>query len=528
MSAPMFGQPPMPTMERDGMGLPVAPVPPATPPAFAAPTPLQTPPAAASMPPMPQFLPQQPAPQQGGGMQQIAALLPALLMGIKDPQSMGAAMRGIQKARDRQLAQQETAEQNAQRKQRERVEFYSRMLENAAQFDDEIAFTDWKRAIAPVAEYYGIPTEAVVFNAGKGASRERKMVQDAVNKAIQRHGPEILNRDDVQIQLADGRTFSMPTARQMLDGGVTTKGGQAVPVTTPFKADNPNEMKVRAYAQSVGKTPEQLTPDEIQKAMDAGTTQRLGTLQEQANAANLRGDTKEYQRLLQVIKDTGLADNVPRVPNDGVNDGRRFSMEQRLVSQWDKANVPFREMRRQLGLMDSGLKRFRAGDTNGGSQAVLVTFQKILDPTSVVRESEYARTTEGQSLLNRIEGTVTRWAAGGTTLTESEMAALVDTARSFLDGMATFNAGLRGRIERTAAEYQLDPRLIFDDVGTAPQPATPPAPRQNRVNVLPPDRRPGATPAPAPSGKIRARDPQGNLHEAAAGTPLPAGWKIER
>jgi hypothetical protein len=26
---------------------------------------------------------------------------------------------------------------------------------------------------------------------------------------------------------------------------------------------------------------------------------------------------------------------------------------------------------------------------------------------------------------------------------------------------------------------------------------------------------------------IRARDPQGNLHEAAAGTPLPAGWKIE-
>lgn len=38
-----------------------------------------------------------------------------------------------------------------------------------------------------------------------------------------------------------------------------------------------------------------------------------------------------------------------------------------------------------------------------------------------------------------------------------------------------------------------------------------------------------ATPAAQPhgGGVIRARDPQGNLHEAPAGTPLPAGWKPE-
>lgn len=33
---------------------------------------------------------------------------------------------------------------------------------------------------------------------------------------------------------------------------------------------------------------------------------------------------------------------------------------------------------------------------------------------------------------------------------------------------------------------------------------------------------------PAAPGTIRARDPQGNLHEAPAGTVLPAGWKLER
>lgn len=38
---------------------------------------------------------------------------------------------------------------------------------------------------------------------------------------------------------------------------------------------------------------------------------------------------------------------------------------------------------------------------------------------------------------------------------------------------------------------------------------------------------PGALPAHGAGGTIRARDPQGNLHEAAAGTTLPAGWKLE-
>lgn len=36
-----------------------------------------------------------------------------------------------------------------------------------------------------------------------------------------------------------------------------------------------------------------------------------------------------------------------------------------------------------------------------------------------------------------------------------------------------------------------------------------------------------AAPAKATGGTIRARDPQGNLHEAKAGTALPPGWKLE-
>jgi len=50
---------------------------------------------------------------------------------------------------------------------------------------------------------------------------------------------------------------------------------------------------------------------------------------------------------------------------------------------------------------------------NAAIQTILVTFQKILDPTSVVRESEYARSATGVSALRRIEGLIQRLIIGG-------------------------------------------------------------------------------------------------------------------
>ena len=169
--------------------------------------------------------------------------------------------------------------------------------------------------------------------------------------------------------------------------------------------------------------------------------------------------------------------------------------------------------------MDTGLKRFRAGDKNGGSQAVLVTFQKILDPTSVVRESEYARTTEGQALISRIEGYAIRLAQGGTTLTDPELAAMVQTAREMHQQMASWSAGTRRRIETQSKKFGLDPATVFDDVLTGapespllvgtPQPQTPSRSQQQK------DAARGAGPKPAPRTQITVTAPDGSVHPFA-------------
>ena len=51
---------------------------------------------------------------------------------------------------------------------------------------------------------------------------------------------------------------------------------------------------------------------------------------------------------------------------------------------------------------------------------MVTTLNKILDPTSVVRESEFARTAAGQSLLARIEGYANKMTKGGGGLTDVE------------------------------------------------------------------------------------------------------------
>lgn len=52
-------------------------------------------------------------------------------------------------------------------------------------------------------------------------------------------------------------------------------------------------------------------------------------------------------------------------------------------------------------------------------QALITLFNKVLDPGSVVRESEYARTPEGQAVLQRIPGFVDKLTKGGAGVTDA-------------------------------------------------------------------------------------------------------------
>ncbi len=71
---------------------------------------------------------------------------------------------------------------------------------------------------------------------------------------------------------------------------------------------------------------------------------------------------------------------------------------------------------------------------NALDQALVITFNKMLDPGSVVRESEFARTPVGQSLLSRMKGYQEKLAKGGVGLTDPERKEIIEVAKQLQQG----------------------------------------------------------------------------------------------
>lgn len=82
-----------------------------------------------------------------------------------------------------------------------------------------------------------------------------------------------------------------------------------------------------------------------------------------------------------------------------------------------------------------------ATDKIAADQAIIVAYNKLIDPDSVVRETEYARTPRGQALLRAIEGRVKAVSEGGAGLTDEARKELKIMADELLEGARQQYAG---------------------------------------------------------------------------------------
>jgi len=122
---------------------------------------------------------------------------------------------------------------------------------------------------------------------------------------------------------------------------------------------------------------------------------------------------------------------------------KTFENEQKLRKEFDALPEvkTFIEVDRNYNMMDQAVKDIKkqAGDSGKpwasysyADQALITTFNKMLDPTSVVRESEYARTSEDQAWLSRLKSGWDAIYSGGK-LNEPERKAIFRMAKNFRD-----------------------------------------------------------------------------------------------
>lgn len=122
--------------------------------------------------------------------------------------------------------------------------------------------------------------------------------------------------------------------------------------------------------------------------------------------------------------------------NGGLTPYQQFQATQSIAKDTQKRTENAREMSRQANMISTGYNAIvNSKDKKNRSlqtQAIITSFNKILDPTSVVRESEYDRTSAGQSLLQRLEGKVNNIAQGGAGVTDATLKEASDIAKEYL------------------------------------------------------------------------------------------------
>lgn len=194
--------------------------------------------------------------------------------------------------------------------------------------------------------------------------------------------------------------------------------------------------------------------------------------------------------------DGKVSEKQPSKEKPALTPNAEAAMIRQLANQWTVAIKPTIEIQRQVQLMDVGMRAAEAGKLAAGAQMILVTFQKILDPPSVVRESEFMRSAAGQSLMNRVRGYIERLRAGGAGIPLAELRHFAQLAREAAELQRTgYLDSVRKRLELTADRYNVPHELVITELPVLPE-----------IGTKPPPAAPGESP-----GTVQMRTPDGQV-----------------
>ena len=398
------------------------------------------------------------------------------LVGLATKGQHGAVLRGFMAEQERIEADRQQQQQAEEGRRTLGARTGLELLTRLQQETDPLRFEQLRGAITSQADALGVDPSLFASVPGPDGHAAKLQELTELLNGLRGYDLDALVEGGASLALKDGSRI--PVADALRATRQYPIDGKGSPILPPAKADANASTDygrfLARYAKERGKKVDDLTAAEELDArktfntVDDRTTSAAPSagsfdayLMQFAAERNKPVETLTTAERQRARKEWGQADDPARSATNALNALQSFQAEQTLAKAWTSAIAPVRTMAQQLTLMETGLNRFKAGDRNGGSQAVLVTFQKILDPSSVVRESEYARSPEGLSYLSRLQGFTDRLAKGGAGVPEADLAAMVETARQFVAGMQAYADSERLRIESNARAYRLNTQNIF-------------------------------------------------------------------
>lgn len=178
----------------------------------------------------------------------------------------------------------------------------------------------------------------------------------------------------------------------------------------------------------------------------------LGLTKAQINEATARTEKlgRETQKLALELK---AMEEDPQAVEDPK---KRFDMERSLAGDYLKRSTSLGASQRNLDIIQSS-----ATDNSGAGDIALVTsFMKMLDPGSVVRETEFATAQNAGGLRATLEGTLTKL-QGGQFLSESQRKTFVNLANKYMEAAEREDKRVRDDMGFIIKNYGLNEENVF-------------------------------------------------------------------
>ena len=206
---------------------------------------------------------------------------------------------------------------------------------------------------------------------------------------------------------------------------------------------------------------EQAAKDAIKKrAADLGLT-TAQTNQALASTRKLNTEIQKAAVELEALKATG-----------GRDPEKTFAQEEKIRKEWQGRSKMYNELQGTFNTLQAS-----ASSANGPGDIALITgFMKMLDPGSVVRETEFATARDTAGLFTQLQNRLEK-AQNGQLLSPQQRKEYVALSQKYLDSAQKKADQEKKDLGIVVKNYRLNPENVFG----AEQPAAPPLPTSATV-----------------------------------------------
>ena len=269
-------------------------------------------------------------------------------------------------------------------------------------------------------------------------------------------GKEILENVDKTLSTSRLEALAPEAQRKAVadaDAAIAdAKTKQATAITAPDKtaADLALAKANAAKAAVDAKYAEQVALADLKKkAADLGLTNaQIGSALAQARKLSLESQKAVLE--LEALK-AGTPDPA-----------KAFEQEEKLRKEFQVRNKVYGE----LGTTYSNIESSSKAKSGPGDIALITGFMKMLDPGSVVRETEFATARDTAGLYTRLENSLKR-AESGQFLQPKQREEFVNLAKQYLDSAQKKSGEDRKALGVVVKNYKLNPDNVFGPEKTA-------------------------------------------------------------